>query len=501
MRVRRSLWNFASSAAFLVVTMLVALEATPYLVAWLGTKRYGGYRVVADGLGYLTLLELGLGGAVGPLLARALGRGDDAALRHTVAEGTRAYMRVSMVTLAVGVMLTPLVPFFARDLVGPDVSDVQRAWLVGLTAVLSLGLLPLRAVIEARQLGFAVNLALTGQSLLITALSLVLARAGWGITGQAAAHSAGVWLCALGLAVIGLRLQPGLLRTMFQEPRSPETRADLRALGGPSLIINVCSRVGLLADNLIIGGMLGAARVTSLVTTQRLIQAGQGVLQSVGSASWAALAELHAQKHSETFNKRLVEMSRLTAILGAAGLAPIVAFNREFVRLWMRPEFPYGGSLVAVSAAINAVLLAEISLWAWCFTATGKARVLVWPSVASSMVNVAASIVLTNRIGLAGPLLGTTLGFTTVGLWSLPWLLRREFGTSPRALAWAVAPPFALGAVATWLLGYVAFEPSGLASLFLIEGACSLVLLALGLLFLTHEERAGWWNRLRSTIR
>jgi O-antigen/teichoic acid export membrane protein len=501
MRVRRSLWNFASSAVFLVVTMLVALEATPWLVAWLGEKRYGGYRVVADGLGYLTLLELGLGGAVGPLLARALGRGDEAALRRTVAEGTRAYMRVSLITLAVGVMLTPLVPFFARDLEGPDISDLRRAWLVGLSAVLSLWLLPLRAVLEARQLGFAVNLALTGQSVFITALSLVLARAGWGMTGQAAAFSVGVWLCALSLAMIGLRLQPGLLRATFQEPRSPEARADLRALGGPSLIINVCSRVGLLADNLIVGGMLGAARVTSLVTTQRLIQAGQGVLQSVGSASWAALAELHAQKHAETFNKRLIEMSRLTAILGAAGLAPIVAFNREFVRLWMGQEVPYGGTLVAASAAINAFLLAEISLWAWCFTATGKARALLWPSVASAVVNLAASIILTGCVGLAGPLLGTTLGLVTVGLWALPWLLRREFGTSLRALAWAVLPPFVLGAVATWLLGHVMFQPSGLASLFLIEGSCALVLLAIGQFLLTPEERAGWWNRLRRTTR
>ncbi len=348
MRVRRSLGNFASSVVFLVVTMLVAFAATPWLVAWLGAKRYGGYRVVADGLGYLTLLELGLGGAVGPLLARALGRGDEQALRRTLAEGTRAYARVSLITLAVGVMLTPIVPRFARDLAGADVFDLQRAWLVGLSAVLSLWLLPLRAVLEARQLGFAVNLARTGQSGAITSGSLLLARAGWCMTGQAMAHAAGVWLCALGLAGVGLRLQPGLIRAVVQEPRSPETRADLRALGGPSLIINICSRVGLLADNLIVGGILGAARVTSLVTTQRLIQAGQGVLQSVGSASWAALAELHAQNRAEIFNKRLIEMSRLTAILGAAGLAPAVAFNRALLRVWMGADFTFGGGLVAV---------------------------------------------------------------------------------------------------------------------------------------------------------
>ena len=40
-------------------------------------------------------------------------------------------------------------------------------------------------VCAARQQGYRINLMLVGQSLLITAVSLVLAWSGWGITGQA----------------------------------------------------------------------------------------------------------------------------------------------------------------------------------------------------------------------------------------------------------------------------------------------------------------------------
>lgn len=182
MRVRRSVLNFGTSALFLVVTMIVALKASPSLVAWLGPKRYGGARVVFDGQGYLTLLELGLGGAVGPLLARAAGQGDLAAVHATVAAGTRSYARASMWTVALGLLLTPLVPIFARDHSSTELTDLRCAWMIGLLAFLSLGLLPLRALIEARQRGYVVNLALTVRSLAITGLSLVLARAGWGIT-------------------------------------------------------------------------------------------------------------------------------------------------------------------------------------------------------------------------------------------------------------------------------------------------------------------------------
>ncbi len=500
MRVRRSLLNFGTSALFLVVTMLVALKASPSLVAWLGPKRYGGARVVADGQGYLTLLELGLGGAVGPLLARAAGQGDLALLRETVSAGTRSYARVSVMTVALGLSLTPLIPVFARDLSGAELIDLRWAWVLGLLAFLSLGLLPLRALIEAKQRGYVVNLALTAQSLAITGLSLFLAREGWGMTGQAAAQVAGVWGGSLLLAAIALRGEPSIrLATLLQPPRDEVSRA-IRSLSAPTLILNIGSRVGLLADNLVVGGMLGASRVTSLAITQRLIVAGQGALQSVGSASWAALAELHAQGRKDVFNRRLIEMTRIVAILAAAGLCPAVAFNREFVRLWMGADFDYGGDLVTVAAALNAFLLAEQSLWAWCFSATGKTRVLVGPAVASAVVNLSASLLLTRSMGLPGPLLGTTMGLAAVGLWTLPLLLRREFGTPVLPLAKAAGMPAVLGVAATAALWPLAptLSPLSWKLLAAIDGAVALGVLTAGVvLFVPSDEKEKWRSRIR----
>jgi Na+-driven multidrug efflux pump len=156
--------NFGTTLLFTAVTTTVALFATPLLVQWLGAKKYGAFRVVSDGYGYLTLLELGLGGALGPLLARAAAKADEEALRETVAAGAWAYGRVSLATAAVGLALTPLIPRLAADLKGHDVVDLRLAWVVGLASFLSLGLLPFRSVVEARQLGYLVNLLLTAQA-------------------------------------------------------------------------------------------------------------------------------------------------------------------------------------------------------------------------------------------------------------------------------------------------------------------------------------------------
>ena len=51
-----------------------------------------------------------------------------------------------------------------------------------------------------------------------------------------------------------------------------------------------------MTDDLVIGGMLGPALVTSLYFTQRLATLVQALLQGIGSATWAALADLHARR-------------------------------------------------------------------------------------------------------------------------------------------------------------------------------------------------------------
>jgi O-antigen/teichoic acid export membrane protein len=188
------------------------------------------------------------------------------------------------------------------------------------------------------------------------------------------------------------------------------------------------------------------------------------------------------------------------AVLAAVGLVPVVAYNRAFVRVW---GFRYGGDAVTILAAVNALLLAEQSLWAWCFSATGKVRELVAPAVAAAALNLAASVVLTYRVGLAGPLIGSTVGFVAVGLWVLPLKLRRVFGTPTGALAWAAGKPCVLAAAAALLLREWVrrHPPAGWAGLLTGMSLSGLVMLALSAaLLLTAEERALWRQRVRTLV-
>ena len=89
---------------------------------------------------------------------------------------------------------------------------------------------------------------------------------------------------------------------------------------------------------------------------------GRQALPAGGGAGGEARAELNAQGQAETFNRGLVEMTRLVVVLAAVGLVPVVAYNRAFVRIWLAPKFPYAGDAVTVLAAVNAVLLKRLRL-------------------------------------------------------------------------------------------------------------------------------------------
>jgi O-antigen/teichoic acid export membrane protein len=499
LRTRRSILTYGAGIVFTAVTMLTALVTTPMLLHWLGADRFGACRMITGWYGYLTLLDLGLGAALSPLLARALGQGDARVLRGTLGAGIKTYLKLTLLALFVGFTMLPLIMWQVP--VPPEqMTELQLAWIVSLLSFLPMGLSPLRTLAEARQRGYWVNSLMTVQCVLITALSLLLAWAGWGIAGQAWAFSLGIMTFFAMLAWGEFRDNPHLLSAAWSAPADPEIVRAIRSLSLPSLLIILGGRVGLLSDNIVAGGFLGTAMAASLDITVRLASLVQGQLQAVGAASWAALAGLYAQGDHKTFNRRLLELTKVVALLGLAVLGPVAAYNRQFFGLWVGPKLvAYGGSTVTVIAVVNAFLLGLFSLWGWCFAGTGQIRRLVAPTVTATVVNLAASLILTHQVGLVGPALGTLVANLTVTLWWLPILICRSFGISLRALFQAVAWPLAWGmpyAAGLWWVARshhvwgwlgLAAEAGGAAVLFLVLG---------GLVILSPAERALWRVRM-----
>ncbi|HEY7328468.1 MAG TPA: lipopolysaccharide biosynthesis protein [Gemmataceae bacterium] len=501
-RTRRFVLNYVGSIANQFFLAGVGLLTTKLVLQWLGEERYGAFRVTQDWLGYLVLLELALGGTLHPMLAKALGRGDPTMVRQTLQAAVRAYFRLGLFALFAGLasalIITRLIP------VAPaHAGELRGAWLLAvLGMVFFFPLAPFRPLIEANQRGYWIAGLCSCQGLVIAVLSVLFAWTGWGIFGQSLAMVFGsVWLYG-SITWLGTRQYPGVLRGIFKETPDLELRRSLWDLSWPTLVRALCFQIGLMSDTIVIALMLGPVFVVPFFVTQRLISLAQNQLRNISGASWAGMAELHVQGFQDLFNRRLVELTGLVAVLGMAGLAPVVAYNGHFVRWWLGANH-YGGDLVTGLAAVNTFLLALFTLWSGCMVGTGHVRLLLPITLISTAINLAASVILVRPLGIAGPLVGTLAAALCTYVWYLPLVLKRVFETKLGPLMCAILVPVLLGLPYVAGLWWIAHnhEPEGWMGLAVEMGSAILLYLALAWwVVLNREKRVELMTRTRALL-
>ena len=505
-RTRRSAATLASGLAATGVTAVASFATAPLLLRWLGDERFGAFRSASDWLGYVGLLELGVGGALQALLAKALGSGDRTEVVATVRAGIRAYLRVAGLMAAAAVGLGIALPWLIR--LPADLAwELWAGCAIFVVGFVWLPLAPFRPLADAGQRGYLVNGLLAAQALTTAAAAVGLAYAGWGLTGQFAAVVLGGAVFHVGLAWDGLRRCPDLLTSSV----TPAAGRALWALSWPTLVFNLSSRLGLLTDNIVIAGLLGPAAVAPFYLTQRVIAVAGAQAQAIGSATWAGLIDLHYRGEREMFARRFAQLTRLTSVAGMALLLPTAVWNADLIGLWVGPT-RYAGPAVTWLAAANGWALGVLSVIGWPLTAGGFARSVVPVIVTSTAVNVGVSLAATAALGPVGPLIGTTVALVLVSWWWTLLLLRRHFGTPPGVLVRAalrpaaVAIPYGAGLVllAEVVPPYPPDWPRWAAALavggWLAVSAAGYLLLAWFLAF-PAADRAEWGGRFRGWLR
>jgi O-antigen/teichoic acid export membrane protein len=437
-RVARSALNFAASTLASAIGVVTAFAATPIVLRELGADRLGAFRAATEWMGYLGLLELGMAGALAPLLAHAAATGDRARFAVILAAGVRAYFRVTLWILLAGVVLWFALPELVRA--PPELEGELRtgfALTIAFTLFLPLGVY--RPLAEALQKGYLVSILLGVQVTVTTLGCASAALAGWGLPGQFGVTAACSIIVPLGLLTVFRRVAPP--SQLLQRPPTLEAEAlRLRGLNRHTLIVHLVGRVCFFTDNIVIGVFLGPAAVTSFFLTTRLPQAASGQLQAIGGATWAGLAELHHSGQLDLFRRRLVEITRLTSVLGGMVVIPLAALTAPFVSLWVGSD-QYAGDAIVALAVLNAVLFPVFSLWGWVFSGTGRIGVLLPYMIGQGVLNLSASLLATWLVGLPGPLIGTAFVNLAYSPWRLGRLMWNVFGMSPWSMFGAVVVP------------------------------------------------------------
>ncbi len=499
MRTRRAIGAFATSVAFMVVTLLIGIISTPIFLRLLGDERVGAFRVATDWAAYLILLELGLSGSLRARFAKATSQSLEAT-GGVFGAGVVAYRRVTVWMILAAVLFAVALPWFI-PVVPALRSELLIAWaLLGATS-LTLLLGPIRPLLEGMQYGYVINKLLILQSLILTTTGIGFAWMGWGIISQALGTLLGAVFLAGGMFWYLRRIAPALSMRLWRPQSDASERAYLAKLNLPTFASSLSGLVGVMSDNIIIGFLLGPPAVVPFFLTQRIALVAQGLLQSLSGSSWAGLADLYHRQQCSMLQTRVVELTRLIAMVSVVTLAPILVFNGSFVSLWVGGD-RFGGEWMTLLAVIDALLLAIVSLWGLLFSGTEKIALVAPVSVVSAILNVTVSFLATYFIGLEGPLLGTFVALTLVQFVWIPRLMKLHFGISPTQIFSALVYPWLLSCPIILLFwftmrSYPSVRPDNWLGLVLAVGLMSSVLLLLQWrLSLDAEHRHLWRRRL-----
>ena len=476
--------------------MVVGLVATPFLLRWLGEARFGAFRALSDCLGYLALLELGRGGALVPMLLRAMGQGNEVGVRKTLAAGFRGYGRTTLLMLVGEVLIFLLVPTIVP--LSQGAWELRAAVLCSILGILCTPVVPTRLLLETSQRGYVVNLINIAQSLLVTSLSLAFAWRGFGIPGQSIASSIGVVAAALLIFVLGIKNYPGLIQALTG-PVDAEAEGALRRLSWPTVLLQASSQVSVLSDNLVISAIMGPSLVVPFAVTQRLVGVVGMQIRGVSSATSAQLASLFFSGDVAAFRQRFLELLKLATILCFSAFGPVLAFNAQFVAKWLGPT-RFGGEILSALACVAAFALVLMNLFDLMMGSTGHVRERVPLAAVSGVINIFASVGLTLQFKLWGPILGTLVALITVNAWWYPRLLNQIFGLTLGMLSKACVPTSLIGALFTtalWRWAHVHVCQSWIDMFAEMAGAGLLFLALAWVLLLTSTERDFWRARLR----
>jgi len=402
----RVLRNTASNYIGKFLTLGTWFFLTPFILRHLGVTTYGLWTLVGSLVGYGTLLDFGIASAVTKYVAEYHARREIALARSLVATTLCLYTALGAIAIVLSIIAAPFFPALFNVPAGERATATWLLLLMGLNIGLSIPCTTPIAVIKGLQRFDLANLISTTATLTSAITTVVILLAGGGVLAMVAANI--VILLATQIPTIWLvhRIAPDLRFGW----RGAERRLARTVIGysWSIFVIQVSGRVQTQTDEIVIGAFLPLSLVTPYAIARRLSEVAQNLTDQFMKVLLPLASELHAENDQARLRALFVISTRLTLALFLPIGGTIMLLARPVLGLWVGEAYtPYAYLVVILTLAS----LIDTSQWPAGSILSGVARQrpLAAMSVGAAAANLALSLVLVQRLGVAGVALGTLI--------------------------------------------------------------------------------------------
>jgi O-antigen/teichoic acid export membrane protein len=395
----------------------LSILSVPFIVKSLGNDAYGVFAIVSIVAGYLGLLNGPVAMGNVRFMAEAYAHEQWPELREAVAAGLVINVTLSalggFIMFLFGEVLARKVFAIPLALVPSAITVFRLAsfsfFLNGVIGTLQGIPAAMRRYDIRNQVGLIVGT--------LNTVAIVLALWwGWGLLGAVLAQ---VLSSVLGLVLFSLvawmllRKLPGSMR------RSLVSSAFVRRLAGFSSLLfagQITSQIGLQIDKTLVGIMLGTSAVAYYMVPTKITDKIPGMMSVFSTTLYPLSSEAVATGKMDELRHLYHELIRILLWASAFAAALLIVLSKDFLMLWMGPEFMVNSWLVLALLAAGVVWRSSGSVAYQVCNGMGRADVNLLASIGTMVFLTVPVLILAPRWGAQGVALGVFIGLFMTNL-------------------------------------------------------------------------------------
>lgn len=462
----------------MIVVMVSRIFLVPLYLIYIPLNIYGAWLATGNILIWLTAVDPGLSSILQQRVAVAYGRKDTEEICGYAGGGLLLSGVISGSLAILGIIVSRVMFTWLRLPPSVDSEIILRAFFIALAGS---ALMTFSYSVTAVNLGFQGTTAVGAINL---ALNLL------GLTGSVILLYKGFGLDALAIPAVinggGLIIANfAYMRWRFHKERIPWhfSLNGLRMLSRFLSVTFAARSATVIAKNMdlfVIGRYLGPEAVACFNLTRRAPEMSQMFVERPATAFMPAVSHLVGCHEEDKARAILIRLMRITSWLLGLIVGGFIAFNDDFVRLWVGSHL-FAGQLVNLLFCLNLLLsVSMISLSNLCF-ALGDIKKNSIATFSQAAICVPLSILGVLYLGFVGIALAPVVSMLAVSAWYFPLSFSRLLRLGPSDHRQIVRELLAILAVAAPLtIGGTCFHLSSWGMFLIVVGMyCGLYMVGL----------------------
>lgn len=407
--------NVAVSLSVSILTLILSFFSRTVFVRTLSTEYLGLSGLYNNILSFLALSELGIGSAFSFALYKPLKEGDTRRLCSLMAAFRRFYTAIGLIILTMGLLLTPFLSFFIREM-PENIPGIRLYFVLNVfSASVSYFFSYKRTLIICDQKEYISTLLFGVFRVFAVALQMIVLLC----TGSYFWYLIVMISCGLMENLTAARIADILYPFLLDRhpaPLEPEESARLKKNTGAIFLHKLGGTLVFSSDNIIISKFVGLIPIGLYSNYALIITSIEGILNKAFVSLTASIGNLMASSEPEHHRQVFSHVLFLNCWIYGVASVCLLCLLDPFLHAWLGADY-----LLDQSVTVFAVL---------SFYLTGvRKTVLIFKDAAGvftqdrykpfieGVVNILVSVPLAIRFGIQGVIFGTVFSTLAVAFW------------------------------------------------------------------------------------